>query len=202
MALTRRQREVFDFIQDFIGRHGYSPSLQEIAGALGLSSVATVHKHVTNLVKKGLVRRGWNQNRSIEPAAGSGAMGVRFVPVIATFVPGKPIESSGEPTAIAVPEGLLAGRGRAFALRVRGEAVPGAQLRDGDCLIVEERSSARDGETVVASVEGRGAWIGRVRREGAGVRLEASRRRDEKAFSGPAELIRVEGVVVGMIRTY
>ncbi len=202
MALTRRQREVFDFIQDFIGRHGYSPSLQEIASALGLSSVATVHKHVTHLVAKGLVRRGWNQNRSIEVAAGAGASGVRFVPVIATFVPGKPIEASAESGAIAVPEELLAGRGRAFALRVRGKAAIEEQLRDGDCLIVEERSVARDGETVVASVEGRGAWIGRLRREGADVRLESSRRGEVEPSSGPAGLVRVEGVVVGMIRTY
>lgn len=201
MALTRRQREVFDVIQDFIGRRGYSPSLQEIASALGLSSVATVHKHVTHLVNKGLVRRGSNQNRSIELAAGAAGSGVRFVPVVGDFVLGRPILASAEPPgALAVPEELLAGRSRAFALRVRGEALPEEQLRDGDCLILEERTAARDGETVVATIEGLGAWICRVRQQGAGMRLEGASRAGPLAASG--ERVQVQGVVVGMIRTY
>jgi repressor LexA len=94
MALTRRQRDVLEVIRTFIARHGYSPSLEEIGRALGLSSVATVHKHVSHLVDKGLVRRVWNQNRSIdlieEPRE---AEGPAALPLLGTIAAGSPLEA-------------------------------------------------------------------------------------------------------------
>ncbi len=201
MALTRRQREVLDFIQDFIGRSGYSPSLKEIGEALGLSSVATVHKHVTHLVQKGLVRRGWNQNRSIEPTGAADGRGVRILPLVGTIAAGQPLEAVPETETLAVPEELIAGRGRACVLRVRGESMIEEQIRDGDYVIVEERNVARDGETVVALLDQTEATLKRFFREGSMVRLQPAHP-DMKPIAMPADRVRVQGVVVGVIRKY
>src|SRR5262245_62173052 len=126
MALTRRQRDVLDVIRTFIARHGYSPSLEEIGRALGLSSVATVHKHVSHLVEKGLVRRVWNQNRSIdlvqEPrvAANGGAA----LPLLGTIAAGSPLEAVRAEEEVAVPADMVPGSGRpAYVLRVRGDSM-------------------------------------------------------------------------------
>ena len=102
MALTRRQRQVLDVIRDFIDTHGYSPSLEEIGGELDLSSVATVHKHVSHLVQKGFVRRSWNQNRSIEIASDNGA-GAVLLPLSGTIAAGYPLEAVSDTESIAVP---------------------------------------------------------------------------------------------------
>jgi repressor LexA len=202
MALTRRQREVLEVIRSFITQHGYSPSLEEIGAALGLSSVATVHKHVSHLVDKGLVRRIWNQNRSIdlvpderdgEPAA--------VLPLMGTIAAGSPLEAVRSDEAISVPADMVPGRGAGYVLRVRGDSMIDEQIRDGDFVVVEERPQARDGETVVALVDGHEATLKRLYREGATVRLQPA-----NATMGPivlaADRVQVQGVVVGVIRKY
>ena len=117
MALTRRQREIYDFIREFVADKGYSPSLKEIGEGFGISSVATVHKHVQHLVEKGLLRKAWNRSRSVEP-----------------------IEAIEDVETIEVPLDLVPHRGRSFALRVRGDSMIGEHIRDGDTVIVESRS--------------------------------------------------------------
>src|SRR5262245_39730604 len=153
MALTRRQRDVLEVIRTFIARHGYSPSLEEIGRALGLSSVATVHKHVSHLVEKGLVRRVWNQNRSIDlvHAPRAAADGGAALPLLGTIAAGWPLEAVPSEEEVAVPADMVPGGGRpAYVLRVRGDSMIDEQIRDGDFVVVEERPQARDGETVVA----------------------------------------------------
>lgn len=200
MALTRRQREVLDVIRDFIQRNGYSPSLEEIGGALGLSSVATVHKHVTHLVEKGLVRRVWNQNRSIELAddASSRAIGI---PLLGTIAAGQPVEAVPTTETIYVPSDMVAGRGRTFVLKIQGDSMIGENIRDGDYVIIEERKIAREGETVVALVDGADATLKRFYREGATVRLQPSNPAMAPILV-PADRVQIQGVVVGLIRRY
>lgn len=200
MALTRRQREVLDVIRDFIQRNGYSPSLEEIGGALGLSSVATVHKHVTHLVEKGLVRRVWNQNRSIELAddASSRAIGI---PLLGTIAAGQPVEAVPTTETIFVPSDMVAGRGRTFVLKIQGESMIGENIRDGDYVIIEERKVARDGETIVALVDGADATLKRFYREGATVRLQPSNPTMAPILVA-ADRVQIQGVVVGLIRRY
>src|SRR5215510_7417009 len=106
MALTRRQREVLDVIRDFIQRNGYSPSLEEIGGTLGLSSVATVHKHVTHLVEKGLVRRVWNQNRSIEIVESGEGQAVAL-PLAGILAAGRPLDPAPTPETVLVPADMV-----------------------------------------------------------------------------------------------
>jgi repressor LexA len=203
MALTRRQRDVLEVIRTFIARHGYSPSLEEIGRALGLSSVATVHKHVSHLVDKGLVRRAWNQNRSIdlieEPRDAEAAT---ELPLLGTIAAGSPLEAVRSEQAVSVPADMVPGGGRpGYVLRVRGDSMIDEQIRDGDLVVIEERPQARDGETVVALVDGHEATLKKLFREGATVRLQPA-----NATLGPlilaADRVQVQGVVVGVIRKY
>ena len=201
MALTRRQREVLDVIRDFIARNGYSPSLEEIGGSLGLSSVATVHKHVSHLVEKGLVRRVWNQNRSIELVNGEAGGRAMDLPLVGTIAAGTPLEAVPTSETITVPADMVSGRGRTFVLRIQGESMTGEHIRDGDYVIIEERQTARDGETVVALVDGSDATLKRFFRDGATVRLQPAHP-TMAPIVVHADRVHVQGVVVGLIRKY
>jgi len=201
MALTRRQRQVLDVIQGFIETNGYSPSLEEIGAELELSSVATVHKHVSHLVQKGFVKRAWNQNRSIElvhQAPSAGSVQLRLSGRIAA---GHPLEAVEADEVIAVPADMVRDPNNAFVLRVQGDSMINEQIRDGDFVVIERRSVAQDGETVVALIEGSDATLKRFYREGPNIRLQPANPEIEP-FIIPADRIRVQGVVVGVIRKY
>ena len=200
MALTRRQREVLDVIQGFIETNGYSPSLEEIGGTLGLSSVATVHKHVTHLVEKGLVRRVWNQNRSIELVREEDGRALDL-PLVGTIAAGYPLEAVPTAETVTVPADMVAGRGRTFVLKIQGESMIDEQIREGDYVVIEARQVARDGETVVALVDGTDATLKRLYREGATVRLQPSHPTMSPIVLA-ADRVTVQGVVVGLIRKY
>lgn len=200
MVLTRRQKEVLDFITRFIDEKGYSPSLQEIGGHLGLSSVATVHKHVDNLRRKGLVRKVWNANRSLDltPAA----LSVRAIrlPLAGRVAAGRPIEALEQRDVIAVPENLV-GKGDCFVLQVAGDSMIDEQIRDGDLVVVEKRARARNGEVVVALVDGQETTLKRFFSEGEKVRLQpANPALDPLRL--PAARVQIQGVVVGLLRRY
>jgi repressor LexA len=200
MALTRRQREIYDFICDFIDQRGYSPSLDEIGQRFGLTSVATVHKHVEHLVEKGLLRKAWNRSRSIEPVDADEAASVAL-PLLGTVAAGEPIEAVESNESISVPRALLPRSGEAFVLRVRGSSMIDEQIRDGDYVVVESRSHARDGETVVALVGGADATLKRLRHRGRKVRLEPANP-GMKALELPADQVQVRGVVRALVRKY
>jgi len=155
MALTRRQREIYEFIRGFVAEKGYSPSLEEIAEAFGLSSVATVHKHIQHLVEKRMLRKAWNRSRSIEPVEPPSA-GTTALPLLGRVAAGAPIEAIEVPETIDVPRDLVGTRGESFVLEVSGDSMIEDQICDGDYVVVESRAEARDGETVVALVRGRG----------------------------------------------
>jgi repressor LexA len=201
MALTRRQREVLDVIRDFIVTNGYSPSLEEIGEALGLSSVATVHKHVTHLVDKGYARRAWNQNRSIEIVDQESGSGAVTLPLAGTIAAGQPLEAVTTVESLNVPADMVAGRGRTFVLRVQGDSMVDEQIRDGDFVIVEERQTARDGETVVALIDGTEATLKRFYHEGENVRLQPANPRMGPIYA-PAGRVLIQGVVAGVIRKH
>jgi repressor LexA len=200
MALTRRQREVLDVVRGFIGKHGYSPSLEEIGAALGLSSVATVHKHVTLLVDKGYVKRTWNQNRSIELTEPESPGTVRL-PLSGTIAAGEPLEAVPTDETICVPSDMVRDSDKSYVLRVRGDSMIDEQIRDGDFVVIEDRQAGVQGETVVALVDGTDATLKRLYRNGPEIRLEpANPRMDPMVF--PADRVRVQGVAVGVIRKY
>jgi len=200
MALTRRQRQIFDFVTGFVDEKGYSPSLEEIGAAFGLSSVATVHKHVQHLVEKGLLRKGWNRSRSLEPVRqrGQPAVSLRLAGVVAA---GVPIEAIEDDETISVPSELLPRQGESFVLRVRGDSMIEEQIRDGDYVVVESRPEARDGETVVALLRGGEATLKKLYRRGSRVRLVPANAA-LAPIEVPARDVQIRGVVCGLLRRY
>ena len=200
MALTRRQREIYDFIRAFVDEKGYSPSLEEIAANFGLSSVATVHKHVQHLVEKGFLRKAWNRSRSVEPVE-QPSSGTVSLPLLGVVAAGAPIEAVEVPESFEVPSDLVPRRGESFVLRVRGDSMIDEQIRDGDYVVVERRAEARDGETVVALVEGRDATLKKLYHRGAAVRLQPANP-EMAPIELPARDVEVQGVVRGLLRRY
>ncbi|MBW2292802.1 MAG: transcriptional repressor LexA [Deltaproteobacteria bacterium] len=202
MALTRRQREIFDFISSFVEEQGYSPSLEEIAAHFGLSSVATVHKHVQHLVEKGLLRKAWNRSRSVEPVPNeSEAPGLTTLPLVGTVAAGLPIEAIEDNETISVPAEMAGRPGESFVLRVRGDSMIEDQICDGDMVVVERRAEARNGQTVVALIDGTDATLKRFYREGGQVRLVPANHTMEP-IEVPAEQVTIRGIVRGLLRSY
>ncbi len=209
MALTKRQRQIFDFISEFVEERGYSPSLEEIAAAFGLSSVATVHKHVKHLVDKGYLRKAWNRSRSVEPVPStdseSAAVESVHVPILGTVAAGRPIEAiepgEGMAEMLAVPAEMAPPSRDHFVLRVRGDSMIEDQICDGDLVVVEGRHEARNGDTVVALVDGAEATLKRFYRSGAQVKLVPA-----NATMAPMEFhasqVEIRGIVRGLIRQY
>lgn len=199
MHLTKRQKEIFDFIQKHLEHEGYAPSLEEIGERFGLSSVATVHKHVQNLVDKGLLRKAWNRSRSLEVAAPA-TTGAREIPMLGSVAAGVPVEAMPTQDMISVPEDLVGSR-NCFALRVQGDSMMDDHIVDGDLVIVESRKIPRDGEAVVALIRGDEVTLKRFHREGNEVRLVPANPR-LRPMKFPAEDVEVQGVVVGLLRRY
>ena len=199
MHLTRRQREVFDFIREYLEREGYAPSLEEIGLRFGLSSVATVHKHVQNLVEKGLLRKAWNRSRSLE-IVDPASTGAREIPLLGTVAAGVPIEAVATPDMISVPADLV-GRKECYALRVSGDSMVDDHIVDGDVVLLESRSIPHEGATVVALIRREEATIKRFYRNGSKVRLVPSNS-NLQPMEFPAEDVEVQGVVIGLLRRF
>jgi repressor LexA len=196
MAITRRQKEVIDFLSSFTQKNGYSPSYEEIAHGLGLTSLATVHKHVTNLQNKGLLQRAHNRSRSIDvlPARSSGRL-----PLMGRIAAGKPIEAIETAESISLAD--IIGNRKVFALEVRGDSMRDEHIVSGDFVLVEHTSTAREGEIIVALVDGSDATLKRFYREGSMIRLQPSNKEMAPIFA-PAANVRIQGKVLGVLRKY
>jgi repressor LexA len=200
LPLTKRQREILDYLQDFIQQHGYAPSLEEIGRRFGLSSLATVHKHLTNLQEKGFIKRAWNRSRSVEMIPTTKAGRSVDLPLLGYVAAGSPIEAISTSETIAVPEDLV-GRRDTYVLRVRGNSMIDEQICDGDLVIVEDRKTAQNGEMVVALLGGSDVTLKKLYRENGRVRLQPANPTMQPIFVDP-DHIQVQGVVVGVMRKY
>jgi repressor LexA len=194
--LTKRQKEIIDFIRSYRAEHGISPTQREIREKFRLSSFGTVQKHLKRLEEKGALRRDWNRSRGISPL--DEATGAR-VALLGLVAAGRPIEPFPVEETIEVPASLL-GKGEHFVLRVRGDSMIEDGIRDGDFVIVSKRANAQNGQTVVALVRGE-ATLKRYYSEGARVRLQPANAA-MKPITVDAREIVVQGVVTGLIRDY
>jgi repressor LexA len=174
--------------------------LEEIGENFELSSVATVHKHVQHLVEKGFLRKAWNRSRSVEPVEQPGAGSVSL-PLLGVVAAGTPIEAIEVAETFDVPSDLVPRGGESFVLRVRGDSMIEDQIRDGDYVVVESRSEARDGETVVALIRGEEATLKRFYRMGSTVKLAPANAAMDPILV-PADELEVRGVVRGLVRRY
>ena len=206
MAITKRQREVYDFIYEFVQKNGYSPSFEEIGNGLGLSSLATVHKHISNLEKKGLLKRDYNRSRSIDVLPVRGLFKRQTpkvteitLPLMGRIAAGQPIEAVETPESISL--GDITRSKDVFVLQVKGESMKDEHIVDGDYVLVEKGNTARDGEIVVALVDGAEATLKRLYREGQNIRLQPSNVA-MKPIMVPARSVQVQGRVIGVLRKY
>jgi repressor LexA len=207
MAITRRQREVYDFLQNFVDSHGYSPSFEEICQGLGLSSLATVHKHLTNLEQKGLIKRDYNRSRSIDviktrsrsKAPAPAVTPDLSLPLLGVIAAGRPLEAVENAESISLND--FAKSSNVYVLRVRGESMQDEHIVDGDYVLVEKTNTARNGEIVVALVGKSEATLKRIYLEGEQVRLQPSNAA-MRPILAPASEVEVQGRVIGVLRKY
>ncbi len=210
MALTPRQKEVLDFLVDYIGRHGYSPSFEEIAAGLKLSSLATVHKHISALEQKGYVRRRFNESRSVEVSpeyleAERERLemrhgGHREVPLLGRIAAGSPVESVASPESLDLGE--FAESENVYALQVKGDSMIDDHICSGDFVLVERVAEVRDGEIVVALVDGMETTLKRLYREPDGrIRLQPANAEMAPIFVEP-ERLEIQGRVLAVLRKF
>jgi repressor LexA len=198
MRLTRRQREILDFLTAYIARNGFAPTLEEIADHFGLASLATVHKHLKNLEAKGAIQRDWNHGRAMEVVSEEEPGAALTVPLLGEVAAGLPIEAIVDAEPLPIPAGLF-GDGVDYALRARGWSMVDEQIRDGDLLLIQECRVAERGALVIALVDGSAATVKRLYPEGEWVRLQPANEEMEP-IRVEAERVRIQGVVRGVIR--
>jgi len=204
MALTRRQRQVYDFIAEFVHSRGYSPSFEEIGEGLGLSSPATVHKHVSNLEKKGLLKRDYNRSRSIDVLPPRGRAKQAMVaapswPLVGRIAAGRPVEAIQSRETISLVDFTRAKD--VFVLEVRGDSMQDEHIVDGDYVLVEKTATVHNGDIVVALVSGTEATLKRFYKENDRVRLQPSNAAMQPIIV-PARDIDIQGRVIGVLRKY
>ncbi len=200
MVLTKRQKEVFNFLDGYLAAHGYAPPLEEIGTQFNLRSLATVHKHLTNLEQKGLIRRTWNHSRAIELVPTAKPARAVELPLLGRVAAGQPIEALETADSLAVPEAFIR-RQNTFVLRVVGRSMVNDGILDGDYIVVEERPTAENGETVVAMLHGE-ATVKRFYREPSGkIRLQPANDGMEPIIARARD-VEIRGVMVAVLRKY
>jgi repressor LexA len=198
--LTKRQKELVDYLDSYIGKAGYAPTLEEIGQHFGLSSLATIHKHLTNLERKGMIRRKWNRSRALEVVPQQRRAAAVELPLVGRVAAGAPIEPIEQSDTISVPEELV-GRGETFVLRVKGTSMVQDGILDGDYVVVQARNQADNGDMVVALVRGE-ATVKRFYREKAGmVRLQPANDSLSPVLVRAGD-IEIRGVVTAVMRKY
>jgi repressor LexA len=198
MYFTEKQLRIMELIQQFRAERGISPTLEEIAENFGVTKI-TIYEHINQLERKGALKREKFRARSIELLVPVEERGSRYtVPLMGTLRDGSPIEAIEERQNLNMADFLPLGK-RCFALRVRGDSLCDDHITDGDFVIVERRDSVRDGETVVAVIEGGEATLKRYFREKDGVRLQSINGERRSIFPKDAD---VRGVVVGVYRSF
>ena len=202
--LTERQKRILDFILEFQERNGISPTHREICDEFGYSSYGTVHKHLKLLTEKGYIKRAWNQKRGVQvtqPGGGRAGKPEARLPFYGLIAAGRPIESTPGHDHIGVPTHLLRkGTREHYVLRVTGDSMIEEGIHDGDLVVVQQRDEARAGEMVVALV-GEEATLKRFYPQGAQVRLQPANHQMEPILV-PASTVRVQGIVVGLMRRF
>lgn len=200
MTLTKRQKEILDFIEEGIAANGYAPTLDEIGERFGLRSLATVHKHVSNLEAKGLIRRKWNHSRAIELVSHRRKARAVELPLLGRVAAGHPIEAVEGNDSIDVPESLVRRR-NSYVLKVVGDSMIDEGILEGDHIVVEEKPEPSNGDMVVASIDGE-ATVKRFYREAKGqIRLQPANDRYQPIVVRDRDL-QVRGVVVAVLRKY
>lgn len=202
ITLYKRQRELVDYLNQYIQKFGYAPTLTDIAEAMGLSSLATVHEHLAALEKKGVIRKFEGQVRGIEliDAYSNQALEAIELPVVGKIAAGVPIEAIQDTDQkILVSPNMISSNKRNFVLKVVGQSMIEDGINNGDFVVIEQRETADNGEIVVALIDGEFATLKRYYNEKGRIKLVPANSTMEPIF--PTNCI-IQGVVKGLIRKY
>jgi len=203
MPITAKQRRVYEFIKGYIGSNEEPPTIAEIGRHFQISSSASVHGILSALEREGLIKRTPNISRGIEivKQTANGDEDRGEIPLLGTVAAGQPIEAILSHDTLSVPTDMQ-GRGRTFALRVRGDSMIDENIQDGDFIVVTSQKTADNGQVVVALIDGNYATVKKFYREPDFIRLEPANPQFKPIFIKTPERIQIQGVVTGLIRKY
>jgi repressor LexA len=202
LYITKKQKEIFDYVENHIKTKGYAPSMEEIARHFRYNSLATVHKHLTHLQSKKLIRKKKNSSRSIELIPVESDQQGWEVPLLGYVAAGRPIEAVAMDEVISVPPDMVVHKGKTYVLQVRGDSMIEEQIRDGDYVIVEDRKTAENGEMVIALIDDQETTLKKLYREKNGmIRLQPANPA-MKPLLVAADRMKIQGIVIGILRKY
>lgn len=202
MTLTRRQREILSFLSEYAEANGYAPSFEEIATRFNYNSLATVHEHLTNLERKGYIRRSFNESRAIEILPSEVFQRSVELPIMGRVAAGAPIEAFLSGDTMSVPDGFLRRNGSHYVLQVKGSSMIDEHIRDGDYVVINDRKTADNGEMVIALVDDGGATVKRYFRERDGrIRLQPANELMSPTYVHEND-VHIQGIVVGVLRRF
>lgn len=202
VTLYRKERIILDFIKQYIAMHGFSPTLADIAEAMNVSSLATVHEHVQSLAKKGFIKKYQGAIRGIEiiDKVVSGFLEGIEIPILGFIAAGAPIEPYTDSDAtMRVAPMLISGSKRSYVLRVKGNSMIEDGILDGDYVVIESSETAHNGDIVVALLDGGVATLKRFFREASRIRLEPANSEMSPIY---ATNVQIQGKAVGVIRKF
>ena len=195
--LTKRQKQVFDFITSYRKKRGYSPSLEEIQKHFKLASVSTAHFHVKKLQDLGLLEKQYNKPRSIDIYENEAMVNI---PLLGLIAAGQPIEAIQNKETIAVPQNRLPRSGEFYALRVIGNSMIDENINDGDVILVKQRSVAENGQKVVALIDNYEATLKKFYKERGHIRLQPANKTIEPIIIKKDREIAIQGIVIDVIK--
>src|SRR3989338_5095710 len=195
--LTKRQKEVLDFVENYTTKKGYSPSFEEIRKRLKLASVSTIHFHISKLKKGGYLGNIENKARAISIASKEPMVKIPFLGIIAA---GEPIEVIRQNEFIAVPKNTLPSSGNLYALRVMGNSMIDENIKDGDVVLVKQQDVAENGERVVALIDNHEATLKKFYKERGYIRLQPANKTFEPIIIRKDRDIKIQGVVIDVIK--
>lgn len=202
MPLTKRQREILNYLTVYTEQNGFAPSFEEIAENFGYNSLATVHEHLTNLERKGYIKRSYNESRAIEILPSDASPRAVELPLLGSVAAGLPIEAFESNETFYVPDNMVGRGGNHYVLRVRGNSMVDEQIKDGDFVVVNQRERADNGEMVIALINGNSATVKKYFRERDGrIRLQPANEAMQPIYVHEND-ITIQGIVVGVMRRY
>ena len=199
MSLTKKQKQILDYLREFLDRHGYSPSMEEIAAHFHLRSLNAVYKHLKALENRGFIRRLSNQARSIQIVPKEDSAQARL-PLLGYVAAGQPLEAIADAEEISVPKSFMT-RGENYVLRVRGDSMIDEHIQDGDFVIVEKRDRAESGQSVIALIDRDRVTLKKFYRDGDRIRLQPANPALDPIVV-PEDQVQIQGVVIGIMRKY